>query len=342
MIMRSRREFLESLMSLTSGLMLPWQACSSPGLRDGTHDRLGPLLPLRKLGSTDVEVTMLGVGGYHIGWTTEKDAQKVIEQGLEQGVRFFDSAYSYGEDGMREKRYGRYLIPKYRDLVFIMSKSTATDYQSARRELEESLRRYGVDQLDLWQIHALSSPEDTDNRIKNGVVRLAEDAIREGKIRFAGFTGHASPYAHLRMLEETGDSGIFSTLQMPVNLVDAASEHSFVRLVIPRAIEAGLGLLAMKTLADGRFFGRKVMGEQAVWSTDNPVIPGQFGVADALNFAWTMPISTLITGAENPEFLQEKINLVSSYMTLTEKDFSHLIDKLTSYATGGEVEYYKS
>src|SRR5690606_11176954 len=128
-----------------------------------------------------------------------------------------------------------------------------------------------------------------------------------GKIRFAGFTGHASPYAHLRMMEETSNSGIFSTIQMPVNLVDAASEHSFVRLVIPRAMEAGLGLLAMKTLADGWFFGSKVVGEQSVWSTDNPVIPGQLGVADALHFAWTMPISTLITGAENPEFLEEKI-----------------------------------
>jgi aryl-alcohol dehydrogenase-like predicted oxidoreductase len=339
--MGSRREFLESMMLLTPGLMLPWNTHGSPALQENNSDRWGKILPKRKLGSTGIEVTMLGVGGYHIGWTTEKDAQAVIESAIEQGIRFFDSAYSYG-DGQSELRYGKYLIPKYRDEVFIMSKSTATDYASARQELEESLRRYQVDHLDLWQIHALSSPEDTDTRIKNGVLRLAEEAIKEGKTRFVGFTGHANPYAHLRMLEQAGDSGLFSTLQMPINLVDAASEHSFVRLVIPKALEAGLGLLAMKTLADGRFFGNKVMGAKTVWETPNPVVPGQVSVEDAIHFAFSMPISTLITGAENVAFLREKVNLAKSAMTLGEKDRSQLIESLTPYAEEGKVEYYKT
>ena len=327
-------------MSFTSAMMLPWPDSGTPG-HQSTRDRLGQLLPLRKLGMTGIEVTMLGVGGYHVGWTTEKDAQQVIERAMEQGIRFFDSAYSYG-DGQSELRYGRYLTPNYRELVFIMSKSTATNYRDARRELEESLRRYRVDHLDLWQIHALSSPEDTDARIQNGVLRLAEEALKEGKTRFVGFTGHASPYAHLRMLEQAGGSGILSTLQMPVNLVDAASEHSFVQLVMPKAIEAGMGLLAMKTLADGRFFTKKVMESRIVWESKNSVIPMQTGLDDAIHFAWTMPISTLITGAETETLLQEKVDLARNFMSLGKKDYSDLIAKLTPFAEEGQIEYYKS
>ena len=337
--MGSRREFLESLMLLTSGMMLPWNTEGSM-ISKTQSDRWGEILPKRKLGSTGIEVTMLGVGGYHVGWTTEKDAEAVVEKAMEQGIRFFDSAYSYG-DGQSERRYGKYLIPKYRDDVFIMSKSTAKDYNTARKELEESLRRYGVGQLDLWQIHSLTSPEDTDTRIKNGVLKLAEEAIKEGKTKYVGFTGHANPYAHLRMLEQAGGSGLFSTLQMPINLVDAASEHSFVRLVIPKAIENNLGLLAMKTLADGRFFGKKTMESKVVWEAEKPIVPSKISVEDAIHFSLSMPISTLITGAENVEFLQEKINLAKSFMTLKERDRSELIESLVPDATDGKVEYYK-
>lgn len=339
--MGTRREFLESLMVMTTGLMLPWNADGSNMTSTKQSDRWGQILPTRKLGSTGIEVTMLGVGGYHVGWTNEKDAQAVIERAMEQGIRFFDSAYSYG-DGQSERRYGKYLIPKYREDVFIMSKSTAKDYDTARKELEESLRRYGVDQLDLWQIHSLSSPEDTDVRIKQGVLRLAEEALREGKTKFVGFTGHADPYAHLRMLEQAGNSGLFSTLQMPVNLVDAASEHSFVNLVIPKALGSGLGLLAMKTLADGRFFAKKVMEGKTVWESPNPVIPAQMKVEDAIHFSLSMPVSTLITGAENVEFLDEKVALAKSFMQLESKDRSQIIRALVPYAAEGKVEYYKT
>jgi predicted aldo/keto reductase-like oxidoreductase len=174
------------------------------------------------------------------------------------------------------------------------------------------------------------------------VLRLAEEAIKEGKTRFVGFTGHASPYAHLRMIEQAGGSGLFSTLQMPINLVDAASEHSFVRLVIPKALDAGLGLLAMKTLADGHFFGSKVMEAKTVWETTNPVIPGHASIMDAIHFAFSMPIGCLITGAENVSFLKEKVDLAKSYMSLGEKDRSQLIESLTSFDEEGKVEYYKT
>jgi aryl-alcohol dehydrogenase-like predicted oxidoreductase len=334
--MTTRRSFLAAMAALTSGIMLPW----NPLLAGNTRDKWGKLLPLRKLGDTGLKVTMLGVGGYHVGWTTERDAQEVIETAMAKGIRFFDSAYSYG-DGQSERRYGKYLVPQYRDDVFIMTKSTAKDYKTAREELEESLRRLKVDTVDLWQVHSIQSPEDVDIRIKNGVLKLAEEALKEGKARYIGFTGHANPYAHLRMLEQAGNSGLFSTEQFPINLVDFAGEHSFVKKVIPKAVEHNMGLLAMKTLADGRFFSKKIVNDRTIWETDNPVAPNQVSVRDALHFAWSLPISVLITGAENKKLLVEKIKAAKKFTEIAEAQRVALSEKLTAFAEAGKVEYYK-
>ena len=336
--MKSRREFIESLLVWTSALMIPLKKCAD-GMTFG-QDKWGEILPLRKLGSTGEQVTMLGVGGYHVGWTSEKNAQAVIEKAMQKGIRFFDSAYSYG-DGTSERRYGKYLVPKYREEVFIMSKSTAKTSKTAQQELEESLRRMNVEVLDLWQIHSLQTPEDVDTRIENGVLDVVENALKEGKIRYAGFTGHANPYAHLRMLEQAGDSGLFSTAQMPVNLVDAASEHSFVEKVVPQVLEKQIALLAMKTLADGRFFGKKVVNDKEIWNTDKPVVPNQVTLENALHFAWSLPISVLITGAENEELLEEKIELALAFSEQSEAKRKSLVAGLMEVAKAGKVEYYK-
>ena len=120
--MTDRRMFLKSLAGVTAGLTL---AGATPAFKS-ENDRLGEVLPKRKLGRTNEYVTMLGAGGYHVGWTTERDAQEVIEASLEGGVRFFDTAESYA-NGTSEIRYGKYLTPKYRDLIFLTSKSTGKD-----------------------------------------------------------------------------------------------------------------------------------------------------------------------------------------------------------------------
>ncbi|TKG95623.1 aldo/keto reductase [Puteibacter caeruleilacunae] len=332
--MANRRDFLQTLALLTSGVMLPWQGKAS------AEDSIGEILPLRKLGNTGEEVTMLGLGGFHVGWTTLRDAQEVVETAVELGIRFFDTAYSYGK-GASELRYGEYLVPKYREQVFIMTKSTAISYATARQELEESLRRMKCDYVDLWQIHSLRSPKDVDGRIQNGVLKLAEEALKEGKAKYIGFTGHQNPYAHLRMLEQAGKSGLFSTVQMPINVVDAGSYDSFIQKVIPQALNYNLGVLAMKTLADGRFFEQKHMKERQVWKTDNPVIPNYMSVEEALRFAWSLPISVLITGAETADLVREKVTFAKRLVNMSEEERLALIAKMAKHVDGKRVEYYK-
>jgi uncharacterized protein len=338
--MIKRRSFLQMLAAATPAMMLPWQACDSTGGTGNAADRLGALLPQRQLGRTNIPVTMLGVGGFHVGWTTENNAQAVIETALEGGVRFFDTAESYAR-GESESRYGKYLTPDYRDLVFIMTKSTARDAETAQRHLDESLQRLNTDHIDLWQVHSLQNPKDVDNRINNGVLDVFIEAKKSGKVKYIGFTGHKNPYAHLRMLEQTRSSDLFDTCQMPISVVDTASEHSFTRLVLPKLTERNIAPLAMKTLADGRFFAKKVRLDDVQWQSDNPVVPDHVTLEQAIHFPWSMPISVLITGAENAEFMKEKIEMAQSFAALDEQKRQALLAKVEELAREGKVEYYK-
>jgi len=330
--MTDRRMFLKSIAGVTAGLTL---GGATPAFKNES-DRLGEVLPKRKLGRTNEYVTMLGTGGYHVGWTTERDAQEVVEAALEGGVRFFDTAESYA-DGTSEMRYGKYLTPKYRDLIFLTSKSTGKDAKTVREHLEGTLRRLNTDHLDLYQVHAISTPEDVDSRIQLGVLDVLLKAKEEGKIRYLGFTGHQNPFAHARMLERTKESDIFDSVLMPVNVLDQ-TYFSFTQNIMSKALEKNIGICAIKSLADGRFFAKK---EQAGWTSEDPLIPNYLSIKEAMHFVWSLPVSVLISGNENATFMREKIALARSFTKLTEEQKIALIDKVKDIALTGKVEYFK-
>lgn len=331
--MTDRRMFLKSLASATAGITM----ASTSQAAEKNSDRLGEILPKRKLGRTNEFVTMLGTGGYHIGWTTERDAQEVIEAALEGGVRFFDTAESYGP-ATSEIRYGKYLTPKYRDLIFLMSKTMGKDAKTVQEHLEGTLRRLKTDQLDLYQIHSVFTPEDVDNRIQQGVLDVLLKAKADGKIRHIGFTGHQNPFAHARMLEKTKESDIFDTVLMPVNVLDQ-SYFSFTKNIMPIALERNMGILAIKSLADGRFFGKN---DQVGWTSDDPVIPNYLSIKEAMYFVWSLPVSVLISGNENATYMREKIALARSFTKLSDEQMTVLIDKVKTIALEGKVEYFKN
>ncbi|HZL10304.1 MAG TPA: aldo/keto reductase [Prolixibacteraceae bacterium] len=331
--MADRRTFLKSLAGATAGLTMARTAQA----QTNESDSFGEVLPKRKLGRTNEYVTMLGTGGYHVGWTTERDAQEVIEAAMEGGVRFFDTAESYA-NGTSEIRYGKYLIPKYRDLIFLTSKSTGKDAKIVREHLEGTLRRLKTDHLDLYQVHAIATPEDVDKRIQQGVLDVLLKAKEEGKIKYLGFTGHQNPFAHARMLERTKESDIFDSVLMPVNVLDQ-SYFSFTGNIMSKALDRNLGILAIKSLADGRFFTKK---EQAGWAIDDPVIPNYMSIKEAMHFVWSLPVTVLISGNENATFMREKIALARSFSKLTDEQKTALIDKVRTIALTGKVEYYKN
>ncbi|MGL5794418.1 MAG: aldo/keto reductase [Waterburya sp.] len=342
-----RRNLLKWLAGFTTGILVSSQtkaeqSSSKSDLLDTrkvnntnqqSSDRLGKLLPLRTLGRTNEAVTMLGVGGWHLGGLSERDAQESIEIALQGGVRFFDTAESY-HSGDSESRIGKLLTPKYRDVIYLMTKTTASDAQTAQIHLEESLRRLNTDYLDLWQVHSVNSPTDVDQRINDGVFEVMAEAKATGKVRHIGFTGHLQPAAHLRVLEQ---SDIFDTCQMPVNIADP-SYSSFIQQVMPQLIERNIGVLAMKSLANGGFFGGSSHGQHG---DKAKIVPERVSIADAINFAWSLPVSVLITGFDNPQQMQEKVDLAQTFVALNEQKRQDLIDKVADLA-GKEVEFYKA
>jgi aryl-alcohol dehydrogenase-like predicted oxidoreductase len=316
--------------ALTAGLSI--KGCTWPQHKQ--TDRIGNLLPLRPLGNTGAAVTMLGVGGHHIGGEmSERDAQETIEVAMAGGVRFFDTAEGY-QDGESEKRYGKFLTPKYRDQVFLMTKCEQKNYEDAMQSLDKSLKRLNTDYLDLWQMHTLESVEDTDERVAGGVIDAMVEAKRSGKARHIGFTGHATPGTHLRMLEHTK---AFQTSQMPINVCDP-SYKSFILNVLPVLLDRKMGVLAMKTLGEGSFTGRGPVFEK---ENIKPIVPDQISIPEALYFVWSLPVSVIITGPDNPEMMREKIMLAQNFTKISENQRQALIDKVADIASTGLLEDYK-
>jgi len=349
---KDRRKFLQTLAGLTAGVMVPFACRPGTGEQaDGkaqamlagfeetavlpqASDRLGNLLPQRKLGKTGETVTMLGLGGAHIARMSESEAQKTIETSLAGGVRFFDNAEQYG-NGLAEKRYGMFLCPEYRDVAYIMTKTRATTARETRQHLEDSLRRMKTDYIDLYQIHSISSPNDVDNRLENGVLDEVLKAREEGKIRHFGFTGHRDYRAHQRMLELKAE--VMQTCQMPINVFDP-NYKSFILNVLPKLVEANVAPIAMKTLANGGFFG----GTSHFNSGDKPrIVPHALTVQEALHFVWSLPVSVVVTGPDHADMMQEKIDLATSFKSISEADRQALVAKVANF-DGSNVEYYKA
>ncbi|GIX05750.1 MAG: oxidoreductase [Candidatus Poribacteria bacterium] len=322
----NRRDFLRTLLLALSAAASARASSYARAASPTRRDALGELLPTRPLGKTGEQVTMLGLGGWHFGrLSSDREAQELLEVALEGGIRFFDSAESY-QGGGSESRYGRLLTPRYREHVFLMTKTTARDAATAQAHLDGSLKRLRTDYLDLWQIHALTGPQDVDNRLKNGVLEVLLKAKASGKVRYIGFTGHTRPSAHLRMLERAGD--VFDTCQMPVNAADPSYE-SFVQNVLPELVRRRIAPLAMKSLANGGFFGGTQHGEHG----PNPkVVPDRLSMEEAIFFVWSLPVSVLITGPDNVDQLREKIRLARAFQPLDEAARRRIVEKVADMA----------
>lgn len=281
-------------------------------------------------------VTMLGLGGAHVGsMSSDAVAQKTIETAMAGGIRYFETAASYS-GGRSKERFGQFLTPKYRAAIFLATKTQSSDASRARRDLDMSLRRMKTDYLDLWHMHSLHNREDVSRRINAGVLDVLLEAKQKGKVRHIGFTGHVTPDSHLHMLARGAENGDpFTACQMPVNVLDP-SFHSFILNCMPKALTAGVGVLAMKTLSNGGFFQR----QGGVFGSGTKLIPDRLSVAEAVYFVWSLPVSVLVSGADNPEMIQEKIDLARGFQAMDEQQRHALVLKVADLA-GPKIESYK-
>jgi len=326
-----RRKFIKIAASgaVTASLPISLQGSALAG----KSDKWGKLLPLNKFGNTGRMVTMMGVGGFHVGRMTDTEAQKTIETAIEGGIRFFDAAESY-VGGENERKYGRLLTPKYREEIFLLSKTKARDGKTAQEHLDGSLSRMKTDYLDLWLMHQVDSKEDFDKIRDNGMLDVFIKAKESGKVKHIGFSGHKRPEANIYVFEQTGD--LLEANMLPINLLDP-SYNSFINNVVPLLVQKKAGIIAMKTLAGGAFWGGGFEGNRDMQER----VIDKISVKDAIHFALSMPNDVLVTGAKDAKMLKEKIDLANSFVKLQEADQEMLVSKVAKLA-GNTVEYYKA
>ncbi len=281
----------------------------------------------RTLGSTGEKVSALGVGGWHLGLShvDEELAIRIVRSAIDRGINFLDNCWDYNE-GASETRMGKALRDGYRSRAFVMTKIDGRTKQEAMKQLDESLERLQVDCIDLVQHHEIIRFEDP-HRIfaEDGANAALVEARQAGKLRYIGFTGHKDPRVHLYMLEVAEQEGFkFDTVQMPLNLMDA-HYRSFSREVVPELVRQNIGILGMKSMANG------------ILLKSNTVTP-----IECLHYALNLPASVVITGIDSMEILDQAFEAMRTFHPLGQRELDALLAKTSAAALSGRFEPFKT
>jgi len=281
----------------------------------------------RNLGSTGEQVSAIGVGGWHLSLpkVEEELAIRIVRSAIDRGINFLDNSWDYN-DGESERRMGKALRDGYRERAFVMTKIDGRSKKEAAKQLDESLKRLEVDCLDLVQHHEIIRFEDPDRIFHDeGANAALLEARAAGKLRYIGFTGHKDPRVHLQMLEVAAQNGFhFDTVQMPLNVMDAHF-RSFEKQVLPELVKLNIGVLGMKSMANGILLKSK---------TVTPV--------ECLHYALSLPTSVVITGMDKMEILDQAITAAESFHPLSDNEREALLSKTRAAAAKGEFEPFKT
>src|SRR3954467_7083402 len=282
-------------------------------------------VPTRVLGHTGEKISMVGLGGYHLGMQSdEQESIRIMRTGLDSGITFLDNCWDYN-NGQSEIRMGKALRDGYRQKAFLMTKIDGRTKQAATQQLEESLRRLQTDHIDLLQFHEVIRDTDPDRIFaKGGGLEAVLEARKKGKGGCIGFTGHKSPDIHLKMLQTAfAHQFTFDAVQMPLNVMDA-HYNSFEKKVLPVLIEHKIGVLGMKPMGDKIILKSK---------TATPI--------ECLHYAMNLPTSVVITGCDSMDILHQALEAARTFRPMASSDVASLLAKTAPAAKNGEFERYK-
>jgi aryl-alcohol dehydrogenase-like predicted oxidoreductase len=283
-------------------------------------------IPYRPLGRTGESVSLVGLGGYHLGKQSDpEESIRIIRTGLDEGINFLDNCWDYN-GGESEIRMGKALRDGYRQKAFLMSKIDGRTKTAAASQINESLRRLQTDHLDLLQFHEVI--RDTDpNRVfaAGGALEAVLEAQKAGKLRFIGFTGHKSPDTHLQMLTTASQHGfLFDSVQMPLNVMDAHF-NSFEKKVLPVLVKNNIAVLGMKPLGDHFILDSKTAT-----------------ASECLHYPMNLPTSVVITGCDSLPILQQALVAARSFQPMDSSRVAALLAKTAKAAEAGQFELYKT
>jgi predicted aldo/keto reductase-like oxidoreductase len=283
-------------------------------------------LPFRTLGHTGEKVSLVGIGGYHIGIPAdEQESLRIIRTALDSGINFLDNCWDY-HDGLSEVRMGKALRDGYRQKAFLMTKIDGQTKAAAARQIDECLRRLQTDHIDLMQFHEVIRESDPARIFgPGGGMEAMLEARKQGKVRYIGFTGHKSPDIHLKMLETAfARNFTFDAVQMPLNVMDA-HYNSFETKVLPVLVKHQIGVLGMKPMGSGVILKSRVV---------KPV--------ECLQYAMSLPTSVVITGCDSVAVLQQALETARSFQPMGQQEITKLLARTSPSARSGQYELYKT
>ena len=325
----SRRDVFK--LASASGLVATGLAVSKPMVKISAQEKPnsevkeGEMI-YRQLGRTGEKVSLIGLGGHHIGRPKDEQfAIELIRTAIDRGINFMDNCWDY-HDGSSELRMGKALQDGYRDRVFLMTKIDGRTKKAAAEQIDQSLLRLRTDRIDLLQHHEIIRLEDPDRIFApGGSMEAVLEAQKAGKVRYIGFTGHKDPLVHLRMLEIADQNNFrFDAVQMPLNVMDAHF-RSFERQVLPILVNKEIGVLGMKSMGDPYILKSKTVS-----------------AIECLHYAMNLPTSTVITGIEKMPILEQAFEAVSTFEPMSEEQVSALLDRTRSAAAKGQYELFKT
>jgi aryl-alcohol dehydrogenase-like predicted oxidoreductase len=317
-----RREFLKSALAATVAT-----GVTAPNLTERANAAQSASdMPYRTLGRTGERVSLIGLGGYHLGrQSDENESIRILRSAIDRGITFMDNCWDYN-GGVSEVRMGKGLRDGYRAKAFLMTKIDGRTHQAAEQQIHESLQRLQTDHIDLLQIHEVIRDTDPARIFGSGGTMEAVLAAKQaGKIRYIGFTGHKSPDIHLKMLETAFQHNFtFDSVQMPLNVMDA-HYNSFEAKVLPVLVKHKIGVLGMKPMGDSVILGSK---------TATPI--------ECLHYAMSLPTSVVITGCDSMPILDQAIEAAGTFKTFSAADRAAVLAKTEVAARQGEYELYKT
>jgi aryl-alcohol dehydrogenase-like predicted oxidoreductase len=286
----------------------------------------GAQVPTRELGRTGERVSIVGLGGYHLGIPSEEESVRIVRTALDHGMNFLDNCWDYN-DGASEERMGKALRGGYRERAFLMTKLDGRTAPAAAEQLEQSLRRLATETIDLVQIHEVIRADDPERCFaEGGAIEALVAARQAGKLRYLGFTGHKDPAIHLRMLEEARRHAFrFDTVQMPLNVLDA-HYRSFEREVLPVALRDGVAVLGMKPMGAGLVLQS-----------------GAASAEECLRYAMSVPgVSVTITGCDSEGVLAQALWTALNFQPMDEAHRAALLARTAKVAQDGAWEKFKT
>jgi aryl-alcohol dehydrogenase-like predicted oxidoreductase len=274
-------------------------------------------IPIRPLGSTGREVTIFGLGGEGVLRThgREAEAVRVIHRALDQGVSYCDTAPAYASS---LDYYGAALGER-RQSIFLASKTHERGRDGSLRLLDESLRRLRTDHLDLWQLHDLREMDELDRIFgKGGALEALLQAKEQGRVRHLGITGHHDPAILLEAMRRHD----FDTVLVALNVADV-HRLSFVQTVLPEARRRGMGIIGMKTCAQGALLASH-----------------QFSMDETMSYVLSLSgVSTVIVGCKTPAEVDANCEIARGFQPLTESQMREL--EARSRSGAANYTYYK-